>query len=209
VKRALAQALSRMHRKIHAFEERERAPRFGAIGQGSAIHQPTFVWQPERVFVGAKTVIHPYCRLELLSHNPHIDGPPIEGNPRLEIGDRVVINSFTHIGVMDRVVLGDDVGIASGVCIEDHHYVFDEVSDDKPLKKQGFRVAPVVIEAGCMIGEHAVILPGVTIGKNSWIGANAVVTQDIPPYSIAAGVPAKVIRRLDPSTGRWLRVSGA
>jgi acetyltransferase-like isoleucine patch superfamily enzyme len=101
------------------------------------------------------------------------------------------------------------VGIASGVCIEDHHYVFDDVSDERPLKKQGFRVAPVVIEPGCMIGEHAVVLPGVTIGRNSWIGANAVVTDDIPPYSIAAGVPAKVIRRMDPATGRWQRVKGA
>ncbi len=110
---------------------------------------------------------------------------------------------------MDRVTLGNDVGIASGVCIEDHHYEFEDVSDEHPLKQQGFRVAPVIIEDGVMIGEHAVILPGVTIGRNSWIGANAVVTADIPPYSIAAGVPAKVIRRLDPATGRWQRTQGA
>jgi acetyltransferase-like isoleucine patch superfamily enzyme len=205
VKRRIAKAMSGLHARIHAYEERERAPRLGALGQGSVVAAPNFFLHPERVVVGAKTYIHPYCRLECITENPHLEGPPLEGDARIEIGDRVVINSFTHIGAMRRVVLGNDVGIASGVCIEDHHYIYDEATDDRPLKKQGFRVADVVIEDGCMIGEHAVILPGVRIGRNSWIGANAVVTQDVPAYSIAAGIPAKVIRRLDPSTGRWER----
>lgn len=205
MKRFVARGLSRLHQKVHAFEGRESEPAFGALGQGSVVGRPTFIWQPERLFIGADTTIHPYCRIEALTHNPHLGGPPVEGDARIEIGDRVVINSFTHIGAMRRVVLGNDVGIASGVCIEDHHYVFDDVSDERPLKKQGFRVTEVIVEDGCMIGEHVVILPGVRIGRNSWIGANAVVTCDIPPYSIAAGIPAKVIRRMDPKTGRWER----
>ncbi|MFN2613757.1 MAG: DapH/DapD/GlmU-related protein, partial [Actinomycetota bacterium] len=68
-----------------------------------------------------------------------------------------------------------------------------------------FRIAEVIIEDGVMIGEHATVLLGVTIGRNSWIGANSVVTTSIPPYAIAAGIPAKVIRRRDPATGKWER----
>ena len=199
--------LARIHRRIHDYEDRRDAPRFGAVGQGSLIRMPGLFHHPERLHVGRDSTIHPYCRIEIITENPHIEGPPLPTqDARIEIGDRVVINSFTHIGAMSRIVLGNDVGIASGVCIEDHHYRYEDASEDRPLKKQPFRVAEVVVEDGVMIGEHATILAGVTIGRNSWIGANAVVTADVPPYSIAVGVPARVLRRRNPSSGEWERV---
>lgn len=198
--------IARLHRRIHDFEDRERAPRFGALGPGSHVGMPTLLHHPERLFIGSHSTIHPYCRLEIITENPHLEGPPLpERDGRIEIGDRVVVNSFAHFGAMSRIVLEDDVGIATGVCIEDHHYEYERATDERPLKKQPFRVAEVIVEAGVMIGEHAVVLPGVRIGRNSWIGANAVVTADIPPYSIAAGVPAKVLRRRNPATGEWER----
>ncbi len=205
-----ARALSKLHRRIHDYEQRADEPRLGARGQGSLVRMPSMFHHPERVFIGRDSTIHPYCRIEVITENPHLEGPPLpERAARIEIGDRVVINSFTHFGAMSRITLGNDVGIASGVCIEDHHYVYEGASEDRPLKKQPFTVADVVIEDGAMIGEHVTVLAGVTIGRNSWIGANAVVTKDIPPYSIAAGVPARVIRRLDPATGEWLAVDEA
>ncbi|GAC1409345.1 MAG: hypothetical protein NVSMB57_01880 [Actinomycetota bacterium] len=171
---------------------------------------PSSILNPARLHIGRDTYIHPYCRIEIITRNPHLDGPALPaGDARIEIGDRVVINSFSHFGAMSRITLGNDVGIASGVCIEDHHYLFDNASADSPLKKQPFRVAEVVLEDGCMVGEHAVILPGVTIGANSWVGANAVVTEDVPSYSIVAGVPAKVVRKLDPASGEWTRIGAA
>ena len=161
---------------------------------------------PERLHVGRDSTIHPYCRIEIITENPHLEGAPLHGrDARITIGDRVVVNAFSHFGAMSSITLGNDVGIASGVCIEDHHYSYDDASAEKPLKKQPFRVADVVIEDGAMIGEHVTILAGVRIGANSWIGANSVVTTDIPPYSIAAGVPARVIRRRDDATGAWER----
>lgn len=181
-------------------------PRFGAVGAGSLIRMPSLFHHPERLFVGEHTTIHPYCRIEIITENPHLEGPPLPPeDARIEVGDRVVINAFTHLGAMRRIVLGDDVGIASGVCIEDHHYEYQGASDERPLKKQPFRVAEVIVEDGVMIGEHATVLAGVRIGRNSWVGANAVVTADVPPYSIVAGVPARVIRRRDPQTGAWNR----
>lgn len=210
MKRAFAKALSRLHRKVHAFEDRENAPRLGAIGPGSVVSTPGYLLNPDRLFVGRDTYVHPYCRLEVITANPHLDGPALPAtDARIEIGDRVVINSFAHLGAMARIVLENDVGIASGVCIEDHHYVYEGASASQPLKKQPFRVAEVIVEAGAMIGEHAVILPGVRIGKNSWVGANAVVTEDVPPYSVVAGVPARVIRTMDPASGEWRKLNGA
>jgi acetyltransferase-like isoleucine patch superfamily enzyme len=202
----LKAAVARMHRRIHDHEDRRDAPRLGSVGPGSLIRMPGMFVNPERVTVGRDSTIHPYCRIEVITQNPHLHGPALAQNDaRLEIGDRVVINAFTHIGAMALVRLGNDVGIASGVCIEDHQYEYDKATDERPLKQQGFRIAPVVIEDGVMIGEHVTVLPGVTIGRNSWIGANSVVTKDIPPYSIAVGVPAKVIRRRDEITGEWNR----
>lgn len=210
MKRSFARALSRLHRKLHAFEERVDAPAFGAKGPGSVVVMPSMLLNPDRLHLGRDSYIHPYCRIEIITANPHLDGPALPpSDARIVIGDRVVINSFTHFGAMQSITLGNDVGIASGVCIEDHHYLFEKADASRPLKKQPFRVAPVVLEDGCMIGEHAVILPGVTVGANSWVGANAVVTEDVPPYSIVAGVPAKVIRRMDPSSGEWKRLRAA
>ena len=167
---------------------------------------PSLYLHPERIHIGRESTIHPYCRIEVITENPHLEGPPLPDlDPSIQIGDRVVINAFTHFGAMKRIVLGDDVGIASGVCIEDHHYEYESASAERPLKKQPFRIAEVIVEDGAMIGEHATILPGVTIGRNSWVGANAVVTGDIPPYAIAAGIPARVIRRRNPKTGAWER----
>jgi len=195
-----------MHRRIHDYEDRRDAPKFGSVGVGSLIRMPSMFHHPERLFVGSATTIHPYCRIEIVTENPHLEGPPLpERDARIEIGDRVVINSFAHFGAMQRIVLGDDVGIASGVCIEDHQYEYEEASDVIPLKKQPFRVAEVIIEDGVMIGEHATVLAGVRIGRNSWVGANSVVTRDVPAYSVVAGVPARVIRRRDSVTGEWER----
>lgn len=200
----IARALARLHRRIHDHEDRARAPKFGALGDGSQVKMPSMLLHPERLHVGYASTIHPYCRIEIITDNPHLGGPALPASdPRITVGDRVVVNSFTHLGAMSSIVLGNDVGIASGVCIEDHHYLYEGASDEQPLKKQPFRVADVVIEDGVMIGEHATVLPGVRIGRNSWVGANAVVTRDVPPFSVVAGVPARVVRRLNPATGAW------
>lgn len=204
--KSLKDALARVHRRIHDFEDRRDAPRFASIGPGTLVRGPGLFVGAERVYLGRDTTIHPYCRIEVITANPHLHGPSLPAtDARIIIGDRVVINAFSHLGAMASITLGDDVGIASGVCIEDHQYEYHEASDERPLKQQGFRVAPVVIEDGVMIGEHVTVLPGVRIGRNSWIGANSVVTRDIPAYSIAVGVPARVIRRRGADSGTWDR----
>ena len=87
--------------------------------------------------------------------------------------------------------------------ITDQNHGYEDVS--RPISQQSQPERAVVIGDGSWLGYGAVVLPGVTIGKHVVIGANAVVTQDIPDYSVAVGSPARVIRRHDSDLG-WVTV---
>lgn len=116
--------------------------------------------------------------------------------PTLNIGNNVVINDDCHIGVFNRVEIHNDVLIASKVYISDHSHGETNHTDMQlpPRLRPIISKGPVIIEKNVWLGEGVCILPNVRIGRNSVVGANAVVTKDIPPYSIAAGMPARVIR---------------
>ncbi len=105
-------------------------------------------------------------------------------NARLEIGDSY-INSDSRIRVHKLIKIGDDCAIAHGfVAMDGNAHAID-----------GKRtVSPIIIEDHVWIGTEVRVLPGVTIGKGSVVAAGAVVTKDVPPASLVAGVPAKVIR---------------
>ena len=112
-------------------------------------------------------------------------------SPKVSLGD------YSGIGVNARIhgacIIGSHVMMGEDCIIITRNHRFDRV--DIPMMEQGFsEEQPVVIEDDVWIGDRVTILPGVHIGKGSVIGAGAVVTKNIPPYSIAAGVPAKVLR---------------
>ena len=111
---------------------------------------------------------------------------------RLEIGERVYINYGTSIGVTRAVTIGDNTNIGSYVIILDNnlHCVEPERRMELPPSK------PVVIEENVWLGSRVTVLPGVRIGAHSVIGAGSVVAHDIPARTLAAGVPARVIRQL-------------
>lgn len=95
------------------------------------------------------------------------------------------------------MVIEPNVLIARYVYISDHTHAYQ--SGDRAIKDQGItKVSPVRICEGAWLGQGAVICPGVTIGRNAVVGANSVVRHDVPDFCVAAGVPAKVIRRVDP-----------
>lgn len=128
----------------------------------------------------------------------------------LTIGKQVQINDFVHIAACQKVSIGNHVLIASKVFISDiNHGDFGEDREyniEIPPAKQQLSSAAVCIEDRVWIGESVCILPGVTIGENSVIGALAIVTKSIPPYSIAVGNPAKVIKRYNQNTNCWEKV---
>ena len=122
--------------------------------------------------------------------------------PYIQIGDNVSIETDCHISAINSVIIEDGVLIASFVYISDHSHgiIFDNKElhirpIDRPLSSKG----PIKICLNVWIGEKVSILPGTTIGEGSIIGANSVVTHDIPPYCIAVGSPAKIIKNLNKS----------
>lgn len=143
--------------------------------------------------------------------NVRLDAFASRGSPPvLHIGRHVQLNDSVHIAAIEQVVIGDYTLIASRVFISDHNHGNYQVQDaastpktppaNRPLSSQ-----PVHIGCNVWIGEQVCILPGVTIGDGAIVGANSVVTRDIPPNSIAVGNPARVIRVFDALTQTWRR----
>jgi acetyltransferase-like isoleucine patch superfamily enzyme len=110
----------------------------------------------------------------------------------MQIGDRVLINHGCSIGATKLVRIGDRCNIGSQCILIDN--AFHELDPDRRDYQPAS--APVVLEDNVWLAARVIVLPGVTIGRNSVIGAGSVVTKDIPPDVLAAGIPAKVIRPL-------------
>lgn len=111
---------------------------------------------------------------------------------RVSVGAKVVIGGGTTINAYLDVSIGDGALIADDVHITDFDHRSDRI--DVPIKDQGVVTAPVRIGPDVWLGRGVTVLRGVDIGRGSVIGAHAVVTRDIPPYSVAVGAPARVVR---------------
>jgi acetyltransferase-like isoleucine patch superfamily enzyme len=160
---------------------------FRAIGAKSILYKDIIVINSEFIKIGSGVTIRGGSRLEVVLHN--------QGwLPRLEIGNNVNIEQNVHIVCHDRVLIGDDVSIAPMCAIVDTKHPYQVCEEGKKI---GSAIDPersaVIIGANSFLGVGATILPGVTIGEQCVIGAGSVVTRDIPPGSVVAGSPAKVI----------------
>jgi acetyltransferase-like isoleucine patch superfamily enzyme len=132
-----------------------------------------------------RLVIGPWCwigdRVALRSHAG-----------RITVGAKVVIGGGTTVNSYLDVSIGDGTIVADDVHITDFDHRTDRV--DVPIKDQGIVSAPVRIGPDVWLGRGVTVLRGVDIGRGSVIGAHAVVTRDVPPYSVAVGAPARVVR---------------
>lgn len=150
---------------------------------------------------GKHSVIHRSARM---------DTPPYR---KFSLGDYSVVESFacinnavgdvtigdhTRIGLHNTIIgpvkIGSHVNLAQGITVTALNHNFNV--SDKRIDEQGVSTSPVTIGDDIWIGANAVILPGVTIGNHSVVAAGAVVTKDVPPHSLVAGVPAKVIKQI-------------
>lgn len=129
--------------------------------------------------------------------NPEVQGP------NLYIGDNSYIGRFAHICAYHKVHIGKNALIADKVFITSADHGYEDI--DQPIRTQKLKLAPVAIGEDTWIGENAVILPGVTIGKHCVVAANSVVKRDVPDYSVVAGQPAKVIKLYDTVAGKWVK----
>ncbi|MBI2500542.1 MAG: acyltransferase [Deltaproteobacteria bacterium] len=154
----------------------------GRFGRKSTINFPATIDFPKVVHIGNKVWIREHAWL-------NCDGR-FNNSPRLMVGDGSYIGRFVHINAYDSVVLEESVLVSDRVYITDVHHRYHE--SQTPIMEQGvMKPRPVRLKRGCWIGVGAVIMPGVTIGQNAIVAANAVVTRDLPDNMIARGVPAR------------------
>lgn len=111
---------------------------------------------------------------------------------KIEIGYNVFINRNAYITARANITIGDNVLIGPGVIINSGMHRYKD--KNKLIRDQGHEIKPIIIGNDVWIGANAVIMPGVFIGDGSVIGAGAIVTRSIPPYSVAVGIPARIIK---------------
>lgn len=194
--------IKRAYLKFQKFyTNRYLRPQFDYLGKGGAYMKP---WNVELFGTPIRLGSYPTLiaspdrkvRLTVWAGEDNITG--------IHIGDYCLICPGVRITAATRISIGDNCMLASGAYLTDSdwHDIYDRSA---PIGKS----APVILEENVWIGDSAIVCKGVTIGKNSIIGAGSVVASDIPPNVIAAGNPAKVIKQLDPdeevkTRGQWL-----
>ena len=125
----------------------------------------------------------------------------------IEIGNNVHIGINNIIGARKKIVLEENVLLGPHVMIGDHSHRYENI--EIPIKLQeATKGGPVRIERDSWIGANVFILPNVTIGRHSVVGANSVVNRNIPPYSVAVGAPARVIKQYDFGLKQWVKLNG-
>ncbi|MEA2390581.1 MAG: hypothetical protein QOK31_690 [Solirubrobacteraceae bacterium] len=137
-----------------------------------------------RLEIGAQTLLEP---------GVWITAP---GDARIRIGEGTFLNLGVMVAATELVEIGSHCMFANGCFVTDGSHRFDD--PEKPVPWQGFTTkGPTRIGDNVWCGANVVVTSGVTVGERCVIGANSVVTADIPPFSIAAGAPAKVLRRVE------------
>lgn len=133
--------------------------------------------------------------------------------PRIVLGRGLRASPELHIGAIGELIVGEHCLFGTGVTIVDHNhggYRGDLVShpEEPPAARPLVSSGRLVIGNNCWFGDRACVIGGVTIGEGSIIAANAVVVNDVPPHSIVAGMPARVVKVYDPEQGTWRRPAG-
>jgi lipopolysaccharide O-acetyltransferase len=159
---------------------------FESYGARSVLQLPIRLDGECRIMVGSDVFVGAGSWLQTL------DGPGFAGE--LAIGDGTAIAGSCVLSAARSVRLGRRVLLARNVYVSDHIHAYDNT--DEAVLDQGFdRLEPVEIGDGAWLGQNVVVCPGVTIGEGAVVGANSVVLEDVPPFAVAVGAPAAVVRR--------------
>lgn len=167
------------------------------------IRYPVDIRGKDYIKIGKGFTTGRYCRIEAY---------PTDGNSKvLSIGSNVQINDFVHITAISDVYIGNNVLMASKIYISDssHGSYSGNYLDSNPetfpsVRELSFK--KVRIEDNVWLGEFVSVLPGVTIGRGTIVGAGSIVTKDLPAGVIAVGTPAKPIKKFNIKTDRWEKI---
>ncbi|WP_328828645.1 acyltransferase [Nocardioides acrostichi] len=178
------------------------AARFGSFGQGTSIgFPPATLMNTGAIHLGSDTLIGRHVTLSA-GYGP-LDERDLERT--LVIGDRCVIGARCSFAAHELIEIGDGVWFGQDVFVCDASHGYRD--PHMPIGEQFGAHAPVRIGSGTWIGHGAIVLPGTTIGCNVAVAAGSVVRGEIPDHSVVAGVPARVIRRLENGVG-WVGAHG-
>ena len=155
---------------------------FKALGENVTIHEPSVILKPEMVEIGDGARIDSFVK--------------IEGGQGVTLGRWVHVGSFAHVNIGGgRLIVGEGVAICSGakVLSGSNMKSGEFMSCAAPADRQVIERRVTVLEDQSYVGSGAIVLPGLRLGRGAVVGAGAVVTHDVPPWEIWAGVPAKRI----------------
>lgn len=169
-------------------------PMYKEIGAKSFIHNSLSIQGSENISLGSNVQV---AYKSWLAAVPHTGEKKCE----LIIGEGCRIGNFNHIYATKSIVIGKNVLTADKVYISDNLHKYEDV--DLPILHQSIKqINEVKIGDGSWLGENVCVI-GACIGKNCVVGANSVVTKDIPDYCIAVGAPAKIIKRYCFDSATW------
>lgn len=174
----------------------QSAEKFESFGDRSIIMwPPTTIFNEQYISIGSHTMIGQHVALSA----GMIPGQLCVTSPVVRIGDRCLIGRGSGIVGHFSIEIGDDVWTGHHVYITDQNHGYEDIS--RPISQQTQPERAVRIGDGSWLGHGCIVLPGVTIGRHVVVGANSVVTHDLPDYCVAVGTPARVIRQF--TDGVW------
>lgn len=203
IRRRLGETYASLHETLHRWAaigpDGARGKRFAAFGARSIIMwPPTTIFNEQYIAIGSHTMIGPHVALSA----GMVPGQECISSPVVKIGDRCLIGRGSGIVGHFSIEIGNDVWTGHNVYITDQNHGYADVA--LPISQQTQPEKPVRIGDGSWLGFGTVVLPGVNIGRHVAVGANSVVTTDLPDFCVAVGAPARVIRLW--VDGEWQRV---
>jgi acetyltransferase-like isoleucine patch superfamily enzyme len=175
------------------------AKNFNQFGKGARVSPPFRFYGLDQMQLGERVYIGPDCWIHAV--NEELNDRRVKIVMEADVG----IGMGATISAAQRIQIGARTITARNVYISDHSHAFADVNI--PIRDQGItNIRPVSIGEDSWLGQNAVVLPGVCIGKHCVVGANSVVNSSLPDFSVAVGAPARVVRRYNPDSRQWERV---
>lgn len=169
--------------------------KFKHVGTNSSISYGRYFVHPENIVIGDSFSAGKCLKLQTWPEYKNVGN---EICPKIIVGDNVSMMDNCHISCARKIIIEDGVLFGDNVFVTDNFHGDNDCTELflPPLDRTLYVKGPVYIEKNVWLGRNVCVMPGVTIGEGAVVGANSVVTRDIPPYVVAAGSPAKIIKKI-------------
>ena len=173
---------------------------YKSFGRKALLYKPVTVKGKKYISIGAGCNIAEGARIEAISQW----GDEQRFEPSIEIGENTTFENFVQLTAAGKLTIGHDCVFSSRVFITTAEHDYSVI--DKKVMQQKLNVKDVEIGNYCFLGMDVKVFPGVKIGDNVIVGANAIVMNDLPPYTVCIGAPAKVIKKFNFESKEWERI---